>query len=291
MEKSLNCFLKILFGAFTLLVIGCHRYESVPMKEFTSEEKMVLAEQLLNGTGYRYHYQGTVGEQMLIEEAKKYNPEHASVFREQGIPYLMRGMASKFYPYFQKMVQADSVEWQGYRGYYYLYLYRDYERALADFNDVDERTPNFVDYPQTISVDYMRAICYEKLNQPQKALEFIDKHLEKEQTTVGEGYIYAVAFICKGLAHEKLNQLDAAKNIYKRGIKIHPKNADLKYYYGKLLLKLGQKTEAAEVLAESRDQFKKEEHNTRPFSEEFYQIYLLDIEEAELSIDEEVSYN
>ena len=273
----------MLIASLAIIMLGCKKYESTPLKKFTSEEKVALTEQLLNGTGF--YWRGSAGEQMMIEEAKKFNPQHATVFREQGLPYLMRGMAADFYPHFQKMVQADSTEWQGYRGYYYLYLYRDYERAIADFDDVDERTPNFVDYPNTVSVDYMRAICYEKLQKPVKALEYINKHIKREKETVGENYIYVVAFIVKGQAHEKLNELNAAKEIYEKAIAIHPKNADLKYYYGKLLLKLGEKNEAAKVLAECREQFKKEEYNTRSFSEEFYQIYIQDIEEAEMRID------
>ena len=130
----------------------------------------------------------------------------------------------------------------------------------------------------------MRAICYEKSQKPIKALEFIDKHIETEKKTVGEGYIYTTAFILKGQAHEQLNQLKQAKRIYERGIELHPKNADLKYYYGKLLSKLGQHDKAVAILAEATVQFKKQEFSTRPFTEEFYQIYIQDIEEAEVAI-------
>ncbi len=285
MEKLLSFCHKVLYIYFTITMLGCQDYSSTPLKEFSAEEKEKLVEQLLNGAGFTFYYQGSVGEQLLIREAEKYNNQHASIYRERGIPQMTRGMAADFYSNFQKMVELDSVEWQGYRGYYYMYVYRDYERAIADLDMVDARTPNFVDYPQTISVDYMRGICYERLNCPEQALEYLDKHIANETKSVGENYIHTVAFIAKGQAHEQLNQFHEAKLIYEKAIALHPKNADLKYYYGKLLLKLRDKSGAADVLAECRDQFSKEEFNNRRYVEEFYQIYAQDIEEAEMSID------
>ena len=38
------------------------------------------------------------------------------------------------------------------------YFYRDYKRALKDIEEYDALTPNFVDYPQWTSVNYMRGI-------------------------------------------------------------------------------------------------------------------------------------
>ena len=285
MEKLLNYSLKFLLICFVITVFGCNNSTAYYKKSFSKERELQLADQFMNGMGYTYYYQGNVGEQMLIEEAKLYNDQHPEVFREQGIPYLKRGIANKFFPHYCKMAEADPEQWLGNKAYCIHYFFRDYERALADYDTLDAWTPNFVDYPFALSVDYLRAICYHKLKQPRKAIEYMDKHIAYEAKTVGKDYIYPVAFILKGLAHEDLNQLNEAKLIYEDGIKFHPKNADLKYYLGKLQTKLGNKVEAANLLMSAREQFNKGEFNSRSYVEEFYQIYIQDIEEAEMRID------
>lgn len=278
MEKSLIFYLSFIV---ILFLTTCESNPSFYKKEISKESHDELADKLLSGLGYRYYYQGSVGEQALLEEAALYNPDHPEVWRERGIPYLKRGMAAKFYGPYDKCVQADAIEWQGYRGYCYLYFYRDYERALADFNALDTLTPNFVDHPQAQSVDFMRAICYLGMKDAKKSLAFIDKHIASETEKVGEDYIDAISFLTKGRAHELLNELDAAQATYELGIKVHNKNADLEYHLAKVLYKKGQKEKALALIEKAKTSFQEGYGNSRPYVEEFWQVYYADITDLE----------
>jgi len=273
MEKLLICCLSI------TLLFACQQGQPFYKKEFSKERQLELAETLLSGMGYRFYYQGDVGEQLLLEEAEKYNSEHAEIWRERGIPYLKRGIAWGYKPNYEKCVNYDSVGWQGYRGYCTLYFYKDYAWALQDFDELDVLTPNFTDYPQATSIDYMRGVCYLGLEQPEKALEYFDQHIEREAKEVGYDYIYSVTYLLKGIALKKLNRLKEAQEIFEFGIKQHEQNADLEYQLAKLLHEQGKNAEAAKWVQKARQSFDAGYSNNRPYVEEFYQVYLLDIEE------------
>ena len=278
MEKLLKYYLS-LFVMFS--IVGCQSSNQYYKKEFTKTEQLELAEKLLNGLGYRHYYQGSVGEQMLLEEAKKYNNEHAEVWRELGIPYLKRGIASGYFPNYEKCVYYDSLGWQGYRGYCTLYFYRDYERALKDFNELDILTPNFIDHPQGTSIDYMRGICHFGLGQYQETLDYMDKHLETENKGVGLEYVYPVTFILKGLAHKELGDMNEAQKAFELGSTNNKQNADLEYQLAKILFEKGATQESLKWLAKAKESFQAGYFNSRPYVEEFQQVYLADIEDLE----------
>lgn len=274
--RSLTCCHNIVLFAVLLSLFSCHKKPALYKKEFTAEEHKKLAISLIDGIGQ--YYQGSPPEQFLLQEALKHNPNNANIWRELGVPYLKRGLASTAMSvYYPKAVELDPVGWQGWRGYLYLYFYRDYQNALADFNATDTLTPNFVDYPQSLSVDYMRGICYLQMNQFQNAIDLFDKHIEYETKTVGFEYIDSKTFLYKGIAQLKSDQKDQAKTTFETGLTVDPTNADLMYWLAKWHLQAGEKEKANEWAEKSKVQFLKGNHNHRPYVEEFYQTYLADI--------------
>ncbi len=262
-----------------LLFNACQPSPTYYKKDFTEEEKLEKAELLLSGLGYRYYYQGSTGEQELLAEAAMHNINHAEVWRERGIPYLKRGIASGYYEPYKRCAELDPVQWQGYKGYCTLYFYRDYESALKDFDELDALTPNFLDYPQATSIDYMRAICYSGMDQPKKALAYIDQHIELETKEVGIEYVNTAGLVLKAKAHLALDQKEEAQLILEKGVAAHNKNADLEFYLAQLLFENGEKERAKELAEKAKRNFKEGYFNMRPYVEEFYQIYLIDIEE------------
>jgi len=280
MEKLLKYFLSVLI--FSSIVSCSSSTKDYYKKEIPLENRTNLSDQLINGLGN--YYQGTVSQQVLLEEVEIYNNEHAELWRERGIPYLKRGMAWGYLPNYSKCVKYDSVGWQGYRGYCTLYFYRDYERALKDFDELDVLTPNFTDYPQSTSIDYMRGICYLGLEQPQKALEYFEKHIETEAKQVGYDYIYSVTYILKGICLKKLGRIKEAQETFEFGIKQHEKNADLEFQLAKILHEQGEDEIALKWLTKANKSFLAGYSNNRPYVEEFYQVYMADLEDLENEI-------
>jgi len=268
-----SCFLAVVF-----IFSACQQNEVLYKKEYSDKEKLALSESLLNGAGTDLYYQGTVGERMIIKEGNSYNPSNAWGQRELGVPYLKRGFAHEAYKYYSKAVEADAGEWQGYMAYCWLYFYRDYKTALKAINAYDALTPNFVDYPQATSVDYMRGICYLKLGKHEEAIHFMKKHLDSEIKSVGPKYVDAMPYMLLGIAYYENGQLAKSDEIFRQGLKYNDNTADLYFYHTRTLYDLGKTEEAKEAIDKAEYWLLKGGYNQRPYVEEFYSIYKEDIE-------------
>lgn len=267
--------LAVLLG---LALTACQQQPPLYKKPIPDARRPELSRQLLNGC--RFHYQGTVGETLLLQEALRYGPEEAAPYRELGAPAVKRGLAKDFYRHYAKAVAYDPVEWQGWRGYLYLYFYRDYERALIDFQTLDTLTPGFVDYPQSTSILFMSGICYLQMEQYGQAIDYFDRHIAEELKTVEEAYISTETFLFKGIAESRQLGWEAAKATFERGLRnADSKSADLWYWLSKAELQLGQRTAAKEAADSAQLQFERGYYHDRPYVEEFYQTYQAQLEE------------
>ncbi len=276
MVNWLNYFLS---GAvlLSLVLTACQPQPALYKKTIPEDRWPDLARQLLQG--HRFHYQGTVAETLLLQEALQYGPEEATPYREFGAPAVKRGLAKDFYRHYAKAVAYDPVEWQGWRGYLYLYFYRDYERALADFQTLDALTPGFVDYPQSTSILFMSGICYLQMGQYEKAVDYFDQHIAEELKTVEEEYISTETFLFKGIAESRQSGWATAKATFERGLRnADGKNADLWYWLSKAELQLGQREAARAAAANAQLQFGRGYYHDRPYVEEFYQTYEAQLE-------------
>jgi len=273
----------LIFSMLAIIFFGCQSSESFYKKEIAEADKPKLADQLIAARGN--YYQGSIGEQMIIREAEITDPNNGMVWREYGVPYLKRGFAAEFETYYAKAVELDPLAWTGWRGYLYLYFYRDYERAIADFDVTDKLTPEVVDYPQSLSVDYMRGISYLMLEDYDNALDFFERHFKHESETTGIEYIGSNSFVYKGLTHWKRGEIDLALSVFEEGMKHNKNNADLMYWTAKLLFT--EKKEHHRSLQLARNavvRFKKNDFNSRYYTEEFFQLYLPQLEKLESAI-------
>ena len=256
-------------------------------KEFSPEQKLKLAEKMTTNLRKRYG-QGTVSEISVLNEGLKLQPESAELWRTLGIPYLKRGYAAEYFERYEKAVKYDPLNWQGYRGHFYLYYYRDYERALHDFNQLDALTPNFVDHPQATSVHFLRAVCHLKLGQFEEAHAYWDKHIAEEIETIGEDYIDSKTFLFQGITYYKQENYKEAMKSLAKGIKYDRSNADLHYWAAKTHYALNDFTASQSEIEIAKNYHRKGSFNSRDYMAEFYQTYMLDIVELERDIEKQI---
>ena len=285
--KLLNSYLKALVVSVLGLLVSCAQPTGFYKKEFSKEEQMELAKQLIAGRGF--YYQGSEGEQLILQESFDYDSTNATIWREFGVPYLKRGIAAEWRYYYDKAVEIDPLNWEGWMGYLHLYFYRDYENAIKNFDKTDELTPDIVDYPQSLSVDYMRGICYLKLDKYDKALFYFNKHIEYEKQSTGIEYIGSHTFLYKGITLMKMNQFDKAIEAFELGLVHNKDNCDLMFWLSKLKHKNGEHVLAVSLIRKAIIQFEKGHFNSRPYTEDFFQTYLPDLEDWELRLNEEAS--
>jgi len=280
MAKSLKYYL-----SFLALISLSSCKESGDFKDYSlSDRKRMSVEYLENGE--KNFRQGSPQNMELIEIAIRLDPSNAAAWRELSVPYLKRGMPHEWKPLFDKAVEIDPVAWQGWRGYLKLFFYRDYESAINDFNATDTLTPNFTDYPQSMSVDYLRGLAYLQLDDKEKAIDYFTKYIDEVTALNGENWVDVEAFIHRAIVLIKLEEFKMAKLDLEKCLKYYSSSSDAYYHLSVINYQLENRTLAKEQIMEAKRLFKKGYYMHRPYVETFGQIELSDIEEIERRISE-----
>jgi len=279
MENWKLFFLKVI--PFLLLgILGCTN-ESWYKKNVPDDKKKQLATAMLNGVSN--YYQGTVAEQFLIEEAIKFDSTNADIWREFGTAQVKRGFAVKMEYFYGKATKFNPKEWQGWRGYLYLYFYRDFERAIIDFNAVDSIL-GLVGHSQGQNHDYMRGIAYYGLKDYSKALTYLNKYINTTIKDAGLDWVDVYAILYRGLTQEKLGNLENALADFTLVLKQYPKLADAHYHKARILYSIGENKLAISHLKLAKENFSLGYFHKRPYIEVLDQIYNQDIFDLEAKI-------
>ena len=259
MEKSLK---------FCLNIFICICFFSCK----TDKEKVAEAIKVSEHT-----YQGTAANMNALAYVLENDPKAANEWREYSIPYLKRGMPRLWKPAYDQAAKFDPTSWIPNRGYLYLWFYRDYKKAIADFNASDSITPNFIDHPQGHSVDYWRGIAYLGLKEHNNAIAYFNKHILKETQETGEDWVEISAFIYRGIAHLESGNNDLAKKDFNKAVQYAKQTADAHYYLAKIALNQGDIVLAKEMILKSKTDFNNQFYMNRPYVETLRQIYMEDL--------------
>jgi tetratricopeptide (TPR) repeat protein len=280
MAKSL----KYSLSFFALIVFGNCK-EPDKFKEYSlSDRKRMSVEYLENGE--KNFRQGSPENMELIEIAIKLDSNNSAAWRELSVPYLKRGMPHEWKPLFDKAVEIDPIAWQGWRGYLKLFFYRDYKSAIDDFNATDTLTTNFTDYPQSMSVDYLRGLAYLQLDDKEKALDYFTKYIDEVTAKSGENWVDVDAFIHRAIVLIKLREFEKAKLDLEKCLKYYSSSSDAYFHLSVINYHLDKREIAKEQIMEAKRLFKKGYYMHRPYVETFGQIEISDIEEIERELSE-----
>lgn len=266
MEKLKQSYLRLL-PLFIAIATGCNSPQPPTQALIESSQEKLEASW--------HYYQGSVANMNLLEEAVYQNPNNYEAWRELSIPYLKRGYPTLWYAHYAKAIEVGATTWIGARGCDYLYFYRDYKRALVDFNALDTITPDFTDYPQATSDLYLRGLCYYGLQDYGQALQFFERHIEEQSNSAGGfKFIDPHVFLYKGLAHLKLNALKKARKAFETGLSIFDQSSDLQFHLARVFFLQGKHAEACTHFDLAYTCFKigyKNQHNYVEVQEELYE--------------------
>ncbi len=272
MAKSPIFFLNILLLAMT--VCSCSERQWYK-KEFSEDTMKQYGPQLRAGRGY--YYQGSVPEQFQLDESFKMDSTDADLWREFGTARVKRGIADEMYYFYDGAVKRKPEKWAGFRGYLYLYFYRDYYRAIEDFNLGDEVSGE-VQHSQGQNHDYMRGICYYGLGEYQTAIESLDKYINKVVEEEGEEWVDVYAFLYKGLSLIKMERLDEAILAFDRALKYYKNLSDCFYHKARIYVSRGQFDLAMKELRLAEQYHQEGYFHQRPYVEVLEQVYIQDIQ-------------
>ena len=233
--------------------------------------------------GKHANYQGTPTCMNAFASILELDSTNAEAYRELSIPYLKRGIPHLWEKWIDKAVKYDPIAWQPYRGYNYLWFYRDYKRAIADFDASDTLTP-YLDYPQGHSVDFWRGIAYLGLKDYENSIAFWDKHIAKETEDTGEDWVELEAFLYRGIAYYESGEKEKAMENFDKVIHYFKNSADAKYYKAKIVFEEGEKEMALQILENAIVDFDSGFYINRGYVETLRQIYKQDLENLKAQI-------
>ena len=269
MEKLLKSFLSalILFGCSNPIALSSEERVKLAKEKWSFIEKQTDPE-IINT-------QGKPEIMNLLEEIINLDPKHCDAIRELSIAYLKRGMPNQWKPIYDRAVECDAVRWQPWRGYLYLYFYRDYKNAIADFNASDTLTPNHIDSPQGHSVDYWRGHAYLGAKDYENSIRYYQKHIAYVTQEWGEDWVEPDAFLNLAIAYYESNQFDKMPPELDRALKHYQnKSADTKYYYALYEQKQGNTQKALEWVKAGIEDFYLGNSKKRGYNEEIKQLYV-----------------
>ena len=267
MEKLLKYFLKL----FILVVLfSCKEDYS----NLNSEERRTIAKKIFKEG--EHLPQGSAKSMTRIEKAIAIDSTYAEAIRELSVAYLKRGMPHKWKPIYDNAVKQDPKTWQPWRGYLYLWFYRDYKKAIADFDASDTLT-DYIDHPQGHSVDFWRGIAYLGLKDYENSIKYWDKHITRETNETGEDWVELEAFLYRGISYYESGNSEKALENFDKIITYFKHSADAKYYKAILAKKAGKIDEATQLIENAIIDFNSGYYNNRPYVETVRQIYIEDL--------------
>jgi len=234
--------------------------------------------------GFRF-YQGEPNHMNAFAYAIELDSTKAENWRELSVTYLKRGIPHEWKKHYDKAVAHDPETWQPWRGYLYLWFYRDYKNAIADFDASDTLTPNFIDTPQGHSVDYWRGIAYLGLKDYKNSIAYFDKHIKKETEESGEDWVEINAFLYRGIAYYESKNIEKALENFDTLLRLfNNTSADAKYYKALILKEQQKNDEALNYVESAINDYNLGYYNNRPYVETLRQIYPEDLESLRNSL-------
>ncbi len=264
-------YLRILIG---FVAVSCGSdYDNLTAKERKELSREIWLKE--NGKhGFNGHFQGTPIGMTLLDKIIQLDTTNCDALRELSVPYLKRGIPYEWKPIMDRAVACNPKIWQPHRGYLYLWFYRDYKKAIQDFDASDTLTPNFVDAPQGHSVDYWRGISYLGLQDYEGAKKYFKQHIETVTKESGEDWVEPNTFLYLGITHFENDNLEAAEiNIDKMLKYTNNNSADGHYYKSKILMSRGSYKDASKYVDWAIDNYNLGYFNKRDYVEEIRQVY------------------
>ena len=279
MEKLLKYYLNLL-----VLIIFFSCSKSSDTSNLNAEEKRELAIKTYKDAVF--FPQGSARSVSGIYHATQIDSTYKQAIYELSVAYLKRGMPHKWKAQYDKAVLLDSATRIPWRGYLYLWFYRDYKKAIADFDMSDVLTPDFIDRPQGQSVDYWRGIAYLGLKDYENSITYFDKYIKQETEDAGEDWVELTAFLYRGIAHyENGNHEKALENfdlLLKYSENLY---ADGKYYKALISKSKSENEKALTLVNSAIEDFNNGYYNNRGYVEALREIYLEDLESIKASLE------
>jgi len=253
-------------------------------EDLTPAERRTLSQKIFNEGSFLP--QGSPESMSRIERAIAADSTNCDAVRELSVAMLKRGLIDDWKPTFDRAIACNPKIWTPWRGYLYLQFYRDYDKAIADFDASDTLTPDFIDAPQGQSVDYWRGIAYLGKKNYIKSIEYFSKYIDATTRETGEDWAEPTAFLYKAIANFESGNLEESELAIDKFLFYNKdKTAEGHYYKARIALKNDDCTTAKTRLDLAYINYKEDNLFRHPYTEVLRQLYIQDLDALKLNVE------
>lgn len=208
---------------------------------------------------------------MDYERAIEYDPTNSNAWMERSVSFNKSGDFQQGFKYLDKAVELNPELHLGYRGWIRLRKLRDFDKAIADFNKLDNLTPNVVDAPWGEDIDFLRGECYFGNKEYDQAIEYFNRSIKNQK----EDWADVQTFVYLGICEFKLNNFEKAILEFKRALAQSENVCEAHFGMAKAYDKLGEVILAKEYIIKAQE-------NITYKRDDFYNEYLNEIYLSEI---------
>ena len=230
-----------------------------------------------------FHMSGTEKHMKALEKAVRLDPKNEQAWKALAQPFLYRGLYEEWHERSSKVIELHPKAWQGWLGYQKLFFFRDYGGALYDLDATDTLTIDKTDFVQNKSVDYLRGLCYLGLHDYDKATEYFQLYLDKQNAATGSVDIDETAYLYLAIIANELQQYHKAID-YLAATPVDELLADHYYQQAYAYFMLGEIEPATVAIRRANEAYNSDNYHRTPFYEVIYQIYQTDLSDLEADI-------
>ncbi|MCB0618063.1 MAG: tetratricopeptide repeat protein [Saprospiraceae bacterium] len=222
--------------------------------------------------------QGSAAEQWRLERAIRADSSFAPAFMEKSVSHNKRGQFAVGFALLDHAVEIDPVEYLGYRGFVKLYMLRDYEGALRDFERLDSLTPGVRDAPWGEDIYYVLGLACKQRGDWERALHYFSRSIEETTREQGEDWVEVRNFWYRALVRLALGDPEGALADLDTALRLFPRFTEAHFWRGKVLAELERSEEACAAAAGALELFAAGQYYSDKYYELPDQLYRSDIE-------------
>ena len=125
--------------------------------------------------------------QEILDESIAIDSTFAYAYTQKSVAYLKSGDFITWKKLMDKVVKHNFKENLGYRGWCRYQFFRDYKGAIKDIEELESKVKFDIGFSQNgdYHLNIAKALCYKAIGQKYKAIEIINKQLNKEDHFLG----------------------------------------------------------------------------------------------------------
>lgn len=209
-----------------------------------AEQDSIIKKYLKNGAWTKGLYSREWQEE--IDKGLAKDSTIAYLWQQKSMPLYKQGKYELGRKYIDKAVKYNRREWQEYRAFMTCIFTKNYQDAIADFEDCKQRFGN--SYVMDHSYNFYIAISKLQLNEFAEAEKLLEAEVAAQLEAQSEEWVHYLDLFYLGISQYEQAKYGQAITTFDRALKLYPQFSEVLYYKANCVGRLGDREKAGELI-------------------------------------------